>query len=61
MLYGWTMQRLECPIDGCSATIEAETERAVMDQAEEHANDSHPELELDDETVETIRSSIIEV
>jgi predicted small metal-binding protein len=55
------MQRLECPIDGCSATIEAETEEAVMDQAEEHASSSHPDLELDDETVETIRSSIIQV
>jgi predicted small metal-binding protein len=55
------MQRLECPIDGCSATIEAETEEAIMDQAEEHASSSHPDLELDDETVETIRSSIIQV
>ncbi|VTT88275.1 hypothetical protein DM2_1609 [Halorubrum sp. DM2] len=48
-------------MDGCSATIESETEQEVMAQAEEHANDSHPELELDDETVENIRSSIIEV
>ncbi|RAW46217.1 hypothetical protein DQW50_05465 [Halorubrum sp. 48-1-W] len=55
------MQRLECPVDGCSATIEAETEQEVMAQAEEHANSSHPELELDDETVENIRSSIIQV
>ncbi|ELZ50008.1 hypothetical protein C464_03477 [Halorubrum coriense DSM 10284] len=55
------MNRLECPIDGCSATIEAETEEEVMSQAEEHANSSHPELEMDDETVETIRSSIIQV
>ncbi|WP_283404067.1 DUF1059 domain-containing protein [Halorubrum sp. DM2] len=55
------MMRLECPVDGCSATIESETEQEVMAQAEEHANDSHPELELDDETVENIRSSIIEV
>jgi len=55
------MKRLECPIDGCHATIEAETEQEVMAQAEEHANSSHPELELDDETVENIRSSIIEI
>ena len=55
------MQRLECPVDGCSATIEAETEEEVMAQAEEHAGGSHPELELDDETVEEIRSSIIQV
>ena len=46
------MQRLECLVDGCSATIEAETEQEVMAQSEEHAKSSHPELELDDETVE---------
>ena len=55
------MKRLECPIDGCSAVIESETEQEVMTQAEEHAGESHPDLELDDETVESIRSSIIEV
>ncbi|WP_435073249.1 DUF1059 domain-containing protein [Halorubrum sp. HHNYT27] len=55
------MNRLECPIDGCSATIEAETEEEVMAQAKEHANSSHPDLELDDETVENIRSNIIQI
>jgi predicted small metal-binding protein len=55
------MKRLECPIDGCTAAIEAETEQEVMTQAEEHANSSHPDLELDDETVENIRSSILDV
>jgi len=55
------MKRLECPMDGCSAVIEAETEQEVMAQAEEHANESHPDLELDDETVENIRSEIVDV
>ena len=55
------MQRLECIVDGCSATIEAETEEEVMAQAEEHAKSSHPEVELDDETVDKIKSSIIQV
>lgn len=55
------MKRLECPIDGCSAVIEAETEEEVMAQAEEHAGETHPDTELDDETVETIRSAIITV
>jgi len=32
-----------------------------MAQAEEHAKSSHPELELDDETVENIRSSIMQI
>ena len=53
-------KKLECPLEGCHATIEAETEEAVMAQAEEHANRSHPELELDDETVESLRSKIQE-
>lgn len=54
-------KRLECPIEGCHATIEAETEQEVMAQVEEHANGSHPDLELDDETVEDIRSKITDV
>jgi predicted small metal-binding protein len=54
-------KRLECPMDGCDATIEGGTEQEVMAQAEEHAASSHPDLELDDETVETIRSSITDV
>jgi|AntRauTorcE11898_2_1112593.scaffolds.fasta_scaffold00070_67 predicted small metal-binding protein len=54
-------ERLECPVEGCHATIEGETEQEVMAQAEEHAASSHPELELDDETVENIESNITEV
>ena len=54
-------KRLECPMDGCHATIEAETEQEVMAQVEDHAADSHPELELDEETVENIRSNIRDV
>lgn len=51
-------ERLECIVDGCTAVIEADTEEEVMAQAEAHAESSHPDLELDDETVEEIRSSI---
>lgn len=51
-------KKLECPMEGCHAPIEAETEQEVMAQAEEHANSSHPELELDEETAENIRSNI---
>lgn len=54
-------KRLECPLEGCHATIEAESEQEVMAQAQDHANNAHPDLELDDETVETIRSSIEDV
>jgi predicted small metal-binding protein len=54
-------KKLECPVDGCHATIEAQTEEEVMAQAEDHAASSHPELELDDETVANIRSNIKDV
>lgn len=54
-------KRLECIIEGCHATIEAETEDAVMAQANEHANSAHPEIELDEETVEAIRGSIQDI
>lgn len=53
-------KRLDCPMEGCHASIEGETEDEIMAQAEEHAASAHPDLELDDETVETIRSSIQE-
>jgi predicted small metal-binding protein len=55
------MKQLDCPIEGCHATIEAETEREVMTQAETHASSAHPELELTDETIENIRSKIRDV
>lgn len=52
---------LDCVIDGCEASISEDSEEAVLDRAEEHAAEAHPELELDDETVETIRENIEEV
>jgi len=51
-------ERLECIVDGCTAVIEADSEDEVMAQAQEHAETAHPDLELDDDTVERIRSSI---
>lgn len=49
---------LDCPMEGCTAHIEAETEQEVMAQAEEHAKTAHPDVELDEETVASIRSQI---
>jgi predicted small metal-binding protein len=49
---------LDCPMDGCTAHIEAETEDEVMERAAEHAASAHPDVDLDDETVESIRSQI---
>lgn len=51
-------KRLECVIEGGHATIEAESEDAVVAQAGAHAADAHPDLELDEETVETIMSNV---
>lgn len=52
---------LHCAVDGCDASITEETEDEVLETAEEHAAEAHPDLELDDETVETIRDNIEEV
>ncbi|MFC6903771.1 DUF1059 domain-containing protein [Halalkalicoccus tibetensis] len=54
-------KRLECVIEGCDATIEAESEDAMMAQAGAHAADAHPELELDDGTMGSIRSNVRDV
>lgn len=48
-------------IEGCHATIEGENEEAVMARAGAHAGEAHPELDLDEETTETIRSAIQDV
>lgn len=49
---------LDCPMEGCQAHIEADTEDDVMEQVAEHAGSAHPDMELDDETVASIRSQI---
>ena len=54
-------KRLDCFIGDCQATIEAESEEEVMAQVGEHAGEAHPDLELDAETAETIRSHIQDV
>lgn len=51
---------LSCVIDGCDASISEDTEEEVLEKAKAHAEEAHPDLELDDETVETIRNHIIE-
>jgi predicted small metal-binding protein len=50
--------KLDCPMDDCHASIEGETEADVMAQAEEHAKDAHPDLELDDATTADLKSKI---
>lgn len=52
---------LECPVDGCDGICSGSTEEEVLEQAEAHAADAHPDLELDEDTVETLKASIQEV
>ena len=54
-------KRLECVVEGCDATIEAESEDEVMSQAQSHAAKEHPDLDLDPETISDIRSNIKDV
>ncbi|MWG34177.1 DUF1059 domain-containing protein [Halomarina oriensis] len=51
-------KHLDCVVDGCAASIEAESEDDVMAQVETHVQQEHPDLDLDDETVEMVRSNI---
>jgi predicted small metal-binding protein len=54
-------KKLDCVVEGCHASIEAETEEAIMAQAQEHAAEAHPDVELDEETVGLIRGHIQDV
>lgn len=51
-------KELHCVVDGCDASITEESEEEVLEAAEEHAAEAHPDLELDEETVETIKHNI---
>ena len=57
-MYDTMAKTLDCPMEGCTAHIEGETEEEVMAQAEEHARAAHPDMDLDEETVASIRSRI---
>lgn len=55
---GAMTKRLDCPMDGCHASIEADSEEEIMNRAAEHAERAHPDLELDEETIADIKSKI---
>ena len=38
-------KELQCVVDDCEASIEAETEEETLEQAENHAGEAHPDLE----------------
>jgi len=50
--------KLDCPLEGCSERIEADTEEEVMSQAADHAQRDHPKMELDQDTVKDLKSQI---
>jgi hypothetical protein len=52
---------LDCVVDGCEASISEETTEAVREAAEKHAAEEHPDLDLDEETVEMLKDHIEEV
>lgn len=54
-------QQLSCVVDGCEATITEETQAEILEAAEAHAADEHPDIELDEETVELLKDNIEEV
>lgn len=56
---GMTLQ-LECPVDGCAGTCEGDSEEAVLEQAKDHVANAHPDLDLDDETVDQLKADIQE-
>ncbi len=48
-------------MDNCHASIEAATEDELMEQVSAHAEERHPDVELDDDFVSSIKAQIIEV
>lgn len=53
-------KEVECHFGGCHATILAEMEGEVLTPAENHADHSHPDLELDANAVESIGPGIVD-
>lgn len=54
-------RRLDCIAEGCTASIEGETDEEILEQAAAHASNAHPDLDLNDEFVAELRSHIVTV
>ncbi len=50
--------RVECIVDGCTGVCEGETEAEVMSEVEAHVKEAHPDLELDEDTVQAVEAEI---
>lgn len=57
------MYKLECGqlFEGCPGVVEGETTDEVLAKAAAHAGDAHGIDELDTETAEAVRKSIVRV
>lgn len=54
-------KEVECIVDGCTGVCSGETEEEVMEEVKVHVQDAHPDLTLDEETVEAVRAEIVSV
>lgn len=52
------MKQVECIADGCHGVCEGETDEEVLAEVEAHVQEAHPDLTLDDETVEAVSAEI---
>lgn len=50
--------RVECIVDGCNGVCEGDSEEDLMAQVEAHVADAHPDLTLDEETVQAVKAEI---
>lgn len=51
-------QRVECIVDGCTGVCEGDTEEDVLAEVEAHVADAHPDLTLDEDTVQAVKAEI---
>ena len=54
-------RRLDCIVEGCTASIEGKNDEEVLKQAAEHAAKSHPDLDIDAEMERELKSHIVTV
>lgn len=51
-------QQVECIVDGCHGICKGENESEVLAEVEAHVEAAHPDLTLDEETVDAVRAEI---
>ena len=43
--------QFDCMVDGCDHTMRGDTEDEVVEQAREHAQNHHPDMDFDEQQV----------